>query len=117
MSGTAVPDHPWLLPATLTGEAGAGGRRSGRDWLVDWIFFLVAVGYAWWVLWDLHRSDPVTVPGGMEPRWLIAVDAVVAVFGCLALWARRRWPVGLAVAMLPVACFSVTTRILRISAV
>jgi signal transduction histidine kinase len=76
-------------------------RRGLRDWVVDSLLFLVAVGC--WVLvvgGRLESSTPV------EPEWLFAVDAVAGALGCAGLWLRRRWPVGLALVLIAASTFS-----------
>jgi len=74
-------------------------RRSRRDWIADTSLFLLAVGYG--VLMAALRSGDPTVP-----RWLFEVDQVVGALGCAALWWRRRWPVGLALALVALSTFS-----------
>ncbi|HEY8451216.1 MAG TPA: hypothetical protein VIL54_03170 [Natronosporangium sp.] len=79
-------------------------RRDLRDWLVDTGAFLLAA--AWVVLvaalwWTYHRLDAVTAP----PALLVA-DVAAGAVAAGAVWLRRRWPVGLAVAVLPTGLFS-----------
>lgn len=74
-------------------------RRSTRDWIVDTVLFLLASG--WGGFNALIVLDQV---GRLEPH-LIA-DQVAGGLSCAALWFRRRWPVGVAVALLPVSTVS-----------
>ncbi|MGX4656391.1 sensor histidine kinase [Micromonospora sp. SCSIO 07396] len=106
MSAAVVPDHPWLLPGALTPEARAP-RRTPRDWLVDTVAFLLAVGWALLAFGDATSPDPQFAHNA-GPSWLVGVDLAAGLGYCAALWLRRRWPVGLAVAGLPLALFSVT---------
>lgn len=82
-----------LLPAGLLSGAGPDRprriRRSRRDWAVDVLFFSLAVCFTALVLLDgiEQRLPPV----------LLAVDLTMGALGCLGLWLRRRWPVGIAV--------------------
>ncbi|MEU6557677.1 histidine kinase [Streptomyces sp. NPDC046915] len=98
----------WLFPSALIHEldpdaatAGRRPRRTARDWLVDFCCFLlaVAVGLA---AADTLRHDPHT------PHALAVVDQLLGALACAALWLRRRWPVGLAVAMVPAGFLSDT---------
>ncbi|MFD2764362.1 sensor histidine kinase [Micromonospora eburnea] len=106
MTSAAVPEYPWLLPGALASPAKAA-RRTTRDWLVDTLCFLLAVG---WLLLavDDARSPQPDIALNAGPAWLVPADLVVGVLACGALWFRRRWPVGLAVAMLPLTLGSVT---------
>ncbi|MEN3611639.1 histidine kinase [Plantactinospora sp. ZYX-F-223] len=110
MTGVAArPEHPWLLPATLTADLATGRprpRRSTRDWIVDTICFLIASGYAFIAFWDVLRPQPTLVADRADSELAVAIDAVLSTALCLALWVRRRWPVALAAAALPVALFS-----------
>jgi signal transduction histidine kinase len=92
-------DHPSLVPADLVWGAG-GRRRSVRDWIVDVMCFLLAgsLGAATF-LEGLSRVPPA-------PDALVAADLVAGTLACLALWWRRRWPVGIAVAVGLVGVFS-----------
>ncbi len=111
-----VVDHPSLVPAQLLADPGAppergpdgagstGGRRrvhrSVRDWAVDVLCFVVAVlGGAVLVYSAASGSEPA-------PDWLVLADVVAGLAGCLLLWGRRRWPVAVAVLMLPIGAFS-----------
>jgi signal transduction histidine kinase len=75
-----------LLPGALL-ESGQG-RRSVRDWVVDILMFLLAVGIGIVVLvstWDDHS------------RIQVVVDIVVGTVACLSLWVRRSRPAEVAV--------------------
>ncbi|MBN1170772.1 MAG: sensor histidine kinase [Micromonosporaceae bacterium] len=104
-SGTG-PELPWLLPAHLSDrrQPHASERRphrSVRDWLVDLTAFLLSVGFALRYLpWRSGAPD--------LPEWLVVADVLAGGLGCAALWFRRRWPVGLAIALIPASAFSET---------
>lgn len=106
MSVAVVPDHPWLLPGALTPETRTS-RRTPRDWLVDVVAFLIALGWALLAFGDAVSQTPQFAHNA-GPSWLVGVDLAAGLTFCVALWLRRRWPVGLAVAGLPLALFSVT---------
>jgi Histidine kinase len=76
-------------------------RRGLRDWLVDALLFLVAVG-----AWLLVIGGRLEASASLQPEWLFGVDAVVGALGCLGLWLRRRWPVGLALVLIALSTFS-----------
>ncbi|MFJ3641527.1 histidine kinase [Streptomyces sp. NPDC090108] len=89
----------WLFPSALvhdldpdTAPAGRRPRRTARDWLVDLTCFLLAVGLGF-VAARALRDEP-----GL-PHSLAVLDVVLGAVACAAVWLRRRWPVGLAVAM------------------
>ncbi|RNL87659.1 sensor histidine kinase [Halostreptopolyspora alba] len=73
-------------------------RRGPRDWAVDTVLFLAAAGYG--VGWSVALVDDPTVPD-TRLLWF----QVIAALACAAVWLRRRWPVGLALVLVPVATF------------
>ena len=95
----ASSSHPWwerrLLELELgriddEGEDGDEGRapsRTGRDWVVDILMF----GYAA----TAALATVVTDRAGLGTALLVA-NALLAAVGCLALWARKRDPLGVA---------------------
>ncbi|MFE5592283.1 sensor histidine kinase [Streptomyces sp. NPDC056549] len=90
---TRTDRQRWLLPSHLV-EPGGGGaarpRRTVRDWIVDTSLFLLAafVGLIAADTSAQYTSEPVSL-----------FDQLAGAAACCALWARRRWPVGLAVAL------------------
>ncbi|GAB3426216.1 sensor histidine kinase [Flindersiella endophytica] len=76
-----------------------GRRRNWRDWVADIGLVLFAALYAAVVallIWD----DPT-----VSDRTLYS-HLVVAGVSCVVLWFRRRWPVGVALVLLPLATFA-----------
>ncbi|MFC7264833.1 sensor histidine kinase [Streptomyces lutosisoli] len=109
-AGQALPGRRWLLPSAVVAElapdaerAGRGGRprRTVRDWIVDFGCFLLAVviGLA---AANTLTHDPNT------PHGLAVADQWLGALACAAVWLRRRRPLGLAVAMVPVGLVSNT---------
>ncbi|MER5429484.1 histidine kinase [Streptomyces sp. NPDC002588] len=110
-AGTAaVPRTPaglvrrrWLLPSALVAEleaelesdAGQPGRprRTARDWAVDLTCFLLAV------VAGLLAAETLGEDTGL-PHALAVLDQTVGALSCAALWLRRRWPSGLAIALI-----------------
>ncbi|WP_428961701.1 sensor histidine kinase [Micromonospora fluostatini] len=108
MTSAAVPDHPWLVPnALVAAEPARRSRRTPRDWLVDGAFFLFALSFLAVAHDDARQAAP-TFALNAGPAWLLDTDTLVGLLCVAALWLRRRWPVGLALALLPIAVFSVT---------
>ncbi|PZT70739.1 sensor histidine kinase [Streptomyces sp. SW4] len=105
----AFPGRRWLLPSALVEELDPDGartrgrrpRRTARDWLVDFACFLLAVVIG--LLAAEALPDEPDLPQAME-----TADQIIGALACAAVWLRRRWPVGLAVAMIPVAFVSAT---------
>ncbi|WP_049563917.1 histidine kinase [Streptomyces sp. SBT349] len=83
-------------PAPARGRA---HRRTGRDWTVDVLLFLWAAGM--WLLMVATLPDRDYLPA-----WMTAIDAPLGALGCLALWWRRRFPLLLAVALVPVGALT-----------
>lgn len=100
------PARRWLLPSALVKELdpdpGRSGRprRTARDWLVDFSCFLLAV-FIGLLAADTLRDEDL-------PHGYAAFDQVLGALSCAAVWLRRRWPVGLAVAMIPISFLSNT---------
>ncbi|MER6673393.1 sensor histidine kinase [Streptomyces sp. NPDC000983] len=100
-------EQRWLLPSAVVDELEPDGggpgrrrRRTARDWVVDFCCFLVAVAIGLLGAETVARED--------LPEAVIALDHVVGALACAAVWLRRRWPLGLAVAMVPVGFVSTT---------
>jgi signal transduction histidine kinase len=109
MTGDAPPASPGravLLPASLLppGEPGgpAGrGRRTLRDWLVDLGVFAGAALAGPVVLNATLTAAARPVPDGKQ-----ALDLLLGVLACLALWGRRRWPAPVAAVTVALTAFS-----------
>nr|WP_216590880.1 histidine kinase [Streptomyces brasiliscabiei] len=107
----AFPGRSWLLPSALLdpepgrdpGDARPGRRprRTARDWVVDFTCFLLAV-FIGLLSVEAVRNEPDL------PQAFVVLDQVLGALACAAVWLRRRWPVGLAAAMVPV-CFVSST--------
>ncbi|MFK4071153.1 sensor histidine kinase [Streptomyces sp. NPDC029674] len=97
---------PWTLPTALArefdpGRVGRRSRRTVRDWIADFSCFFAAVLIGM-VGADAVSDNPHVSQGFAE------LDQVIGALACAAVWLRRRWPLGLAVAMVPVAVASDT---------
>ncbi|MGW2536291.1 sensor histidine kinase [Streptomyces sp. NPDC001499] len=93
-------EYRWLLPSALADDELPGdrgrSRRTVRDWAVDITAFLCAAGFGMLALVTIE-ADPTT-PGGV-----LVADSLVGAAACCGLWARRRWPVGVAVTLTAVS--------------
>jgi signal transduction histidine kinase len=93
-----------LLPGSLLAEPDPDAgrvRRSARDWAVDVLFFLFALGLLVVLTitgFDREISDPALV-----------ADAAIGFLCCLGVWTRRRWPVAFGLATAGVGLFAVTS--------
>lgn len=104
----AFPGRRWLMPSAVVHEFDPGAvrpgrrpRRTARDWIVDFSCFLLAVGIG------LIGADAV----GDNPHVSHAaatLDQLLGALACAAVWLRRRWPLGLAVATVPLGLLSDT---------
>ena len=93
-----------LLPAVLGADhadqgdtEGVNLKRSLRDWIVDIVLFLGALGIGVAGVWTDHRT--VSTP-------LFILDAALTVPAVGALWVRRRYP--WAVALIAIAAAAVS---------
>lgn len=80
----------------MSAPAAGAMPRSRRDWVVDCALFLLAAGAGAVLAW-LDSQEP----GAAHPA--LAIDQVAGALACAALWLRRRWPVALALTLVPVA--------------
>ncbi|WP_158896105.1 sensor histidine kinase [Amycolatopsis anabasis] len=94
-------EYPWLLPAELleVGDAEGRRRRRVRNWIVDTSCFILATVYGLLASESLVSDPTITQP-------LVIADQIVGALGCAALWLRRRWPVTLALVLVPFSAFS-----------
>ncbi|WP_435283914.1 sensor histidine kinase [Streptomyces koelreuteriae] len=98
----------WFIPSALLHELdpdterdGRRPRRTARDWVVDFCCFLLAVLVGMIAMEALVENPHV-------PAGLAVVDQMIGALACAAVWLRRRWPLGLAVALTPVTFVSDT---------
>ncbi|WEP00169.1 histidine kinase [Streptomyces sp. FXJ1.172] len=98
-----------MLPSAVVRELdpdaapeGRPARRTARDWAVDICCFLLVV-----LLYLVTAVPLVQHPD--VPEGLIVADVLLGALSCLAVWLRRRRPVGLAVALLAVGLVSSTS--------
>src|SRR6516165_5740096 len=82
----------------LEDDDAPAAARSRRDWIVDSVLFLLAAVLAIASVLNSARH------GRQGP--LLVIDAIGGAVLCLALWWRRRWPLGLGLASLPVLAVS-----------
>ncbi|MFE7352059.1 sensor histidine kinase [Streptomyces sp. NPDC057543] len=91
-------EYSWLLPSAmadpeLPGDRGGRSRRTVRDWAVDITAFLFAAGIG------LLAAASIDADRALSDG-IVLVDSLVGAAACCSLWARRRWPVGLAVGLI-----------------
>ncbi len=91
-------EHPRLLPGVLVPDPERDPRRrSTRDWLVDFACFLIALVGGFLVFAD--SAD-------LMSDTLQFYDLVGGGLASLALWWRRRWPIGVGLFVLAMNTFS-----------
>ena len=96
-----------LLPGSMVDGPGAG--RSLRDWAVDVLITLVALGIGVVALhdtWTEHAGTSGSHPGPAILALPILLDIALGVASLAALWDRRRHPVGVAAFVIPASAFS-----------
>lgn len=76
-------------------------RRSARDWVVDSLMFLIALGFG--LLGAVSFPDDPSPPPLPDP--FRVADQLIALAACASLWWRRRWPVQLAVVLVVLSAF------------
>jgi len=91
-------DQPRLLPSVLVPEH-AGTKRTTRDWVVDFWCFLAALIIGAIAFAAAHDKQDY-------PEWFVLWDLVAGFVACLAVWTRRRHPLGLALALTLLAVVS-----------
>ncbi|MFE9771952.1 histidine kinase [Streptomyces sp. NPDC005931] len=98
----------WFFPSALIHEldpdadrSGRRPRRTARDWVVDFSCFLAAVCVG------LLGAEALAENPHVSPS-VAAADQLLGALSCAAVWLRRRHPLGLAVAMIPVGFLSDT---------
>ncbi|MFC8673490.1 sensor histidine kinase [Streptomyces griseorubiginosus] len=102
----AFAGRRWLMPSAVIHEfdpsavrPGRRPRRTARDWIVDFSCFLLAV------LVGIIGAEAA----GDNPHLshsAATLDQLLGALACAAVWLRRRWPLGLAVATIPLGLLS-----------
>ena len=87
-----------LGQAFRQGDEAPVAPRTRRDWIVDSVLFLLAAGLA------LASAMTSTRHGLHGP--LLVIDAIGAAMACVALWWRRRWPLGVGLAVVAIQIVS-----------
>jgi signal transduction histidine kinase len=114
LTTTLATEYRWLLPAALVADVSdtRPARRSTRDWVVDVICFLLGFGFTVLVTVDLLGPNPTFVPEWSgTPTWLVWVDFAAGTLTAIGLWWRRRWPVHLALLLVPVGMFALSVAV------
>jgi signal transduction histidine kinase len=90
---------PALLPGALLSERPS--RRTPRDWFVDSTLFALSILVVTIIVIASRQTG--------DEAWVWVVDVVLGVLSAIALWWRRRWPVAITLALVPVGLVSVTS--------
>ncbi|SNT44589.1 Signal transduction histidine kinase [Asanoa hainanensis] len=100
------PDIPSLLPGGLLRafDSERPVRRSTRDWVVDWVIFVLAVVSVGLFSVSVWNDDSLA----LWARWL---DISLGIASPGLLWFRRRWPVAVALIMVPIGGVSLTAAV------
>ncbi len=70
-------------------------RRGWRDWTADFGLFALAAAYG--LVWLGILEDEGV------PESVMFFEQILGIVGLAAIWFRRRWPVGVAVALIPLS--------------
>jgi signal transduction histidine kinase len=100
-----------LMPVSLAAQFDPAlldrvGPRTARDWFVDTAGFLVAVTFGTLILLQGAHDTVYPLTGSR-----LIIDAVGGAICCLALWWRRRWPLGVALLCAVLGVFSTAATI------
>ena len=91
-----------LVPAGEADPDAVRARRSRRDWIVDSVFFVLALFFGALALGNAEQLEN-------PPEALVFADAVAGLVACGLLWFRRRWPVAVVLAIAVLGSFSTAT--------
>ncbi|WP_433797555.1 sensor histidine kinase [Actinoplanes sp. CA-252034] len=108
------PEYRWLWPSALAADPAGplAARRSTRDWVVDSLCFLLGAGCTVWITVELLDLGSSTIQTwGAAPTWLVLTDAVVGAIAAVGLWWRRRFLAVLAVCLVLLTTFSLTSAV------
>ncbi|MBV8957513.1 MAG: sensor histidine kinase [Actinobacteria bacterium] len=102
---------PWLrrwwaltAPSALPEPSdypGAGQPRTARDWTVDAGAFVIALALGTLILRVTIDNTAYRMTSGH-----VAIDVACGTLSCVALWWRRRWPFGVALACVLLGAFT-----------
>jgi signal transduction histidine kinase len=97
--------YPRLLPSSLLPPEdptqSGSNQRTVRDWLVDITVFLASILFGVLLFADAYSSAADHVSDGAV--WL---DWGLGALGCISLWWRRRWPIGVGLFTALLSAFS-----------
>jgi signal transduction histidine kinase len=92
-----------LLAPVDPAQPDTPGPRTGRDWTVDAVGFLLAA-----VVGALFLSPALHDSAVQLSTPQVVVDVTFGALTCLSLWWRRRWPLGVALVCLLLGAFSIS---------